>query len=144
MNGLQVQLSADPKQTSQVVLAGLRAFNRQHLGEFESEPIAVELVGDGGEILGGAAGSLMLGWLFVDMLWLPEDVRGSGMGTKVMDELESQAIQRGATRAILDTAGFQAEEFYLKRGYVECGRVTNFASGFDRIYLTKVLVGDVN
>lgn len=99
MSGLQVQLSADPKQTSQVVLAGLRAFNRQHLGEFESEPIAVELVGDGGEILGGATGTLMLGWLFVDMLWLPEEVRRSGMGTQVMDLLESQAIERGATRA---------------------------------------------
>lgn len=66
-------------------------------------------------------------------------MRSSGIGSRVLEAMESEAIRRGADRAILDTMGFQAEEFYANRGYAVCGRVPNFASGNDRIYMTKCL-----
>lgn len=139
MIGVRVQVSLEPEATAHVVSSGLRAFNRSFLGEYSSEPIAVDVFGDAGEIMGGAVGSLHLGWLFIDILWIPESLRSAGIGTKVLEVLESEAIRRGANRAILDTMSFQAERFYIDRGYVECGRVVNFASGYDRIFMTKSL-----
>lgn len=134
-----VQISADPKLTSQVVSEGLRAFNRTFLGETGHEPIAVEVIGPDGDIVGGASGSLHLGWLFVDVLWLPEDLRGYGVGTRILGALEAEAIRRGAHRALLSTMTFQAENFYVKQGYLECGRLENFAAGHDRLFMTKTL-----
>ncbi len=139
MHGVSVQISTDPQATSGVVSEGLRAFNRSFLGDYASEPIAVEVCDEGGDIIGGAVGVIQLGWLFIDVLWIPESMRSSGIGSRVLEAMESEAIRRGADRAILDTMGFQAEEFYADRGYFECGRVPNFASGYDRIYMTKSL-----
>lgn len=137
MEEIRVTTSEDPKSTDEVVRTGLRAFNRTFLGDFESERIAVDVCGEQGDILGGAVGSVLLGWLFVDLLWIPESLRSAGIGTRVLEALELEAARKGAERAILDTTSFQAEDFYKKQGYVECGRVANFALGYDRIYMIK-------
>ncbi len=137
MEGTRVRISEDPKSTDEIVRAGLRAFNRTFLGDFEIERIAVDVCGDKGDVLGGAVGSVLLGWLFVDLLWIPETLRSSGIGTRILEALELEATRKGAKRAILDTTSFQAEEFYKKQGFVECGRVANFALGYDRIYMIK-------
>lgn len=139
MNGFRVQIGLEPEATRQVVSSGLREFNHSFLGQYCNEPIAVDVCGEDGEILGGAVGTLQLGWLFIDILWIPESLRSEGIGARVLAALELEAIQRGAGRAILDTMSFQAERFYIERGYVECGRVVNFASSYDRVFMTKNL-----
>lgn len=136
----RISLSEDLEATNEVVATGLKAFNRTYLGEYSSEPIAIEVRDDEGVIVGGAVGAIQLGWLFIDMIWLPESHRSQGIGSKVLAAIEQEAVQRGADRAILDTMGYQAEGFYARYGYVECGRVANFASGHDRIYMIKTLV----
>lgn len=139
MKEVPIRVSQDPEASEKVITTGLKAFNRAVLGEFTSEPIAVDVLGESGEVVGGAYGTLVLGWMFVDRVWIPESQRASGVGKRVLDALEAEALRRGADRAILDTMTFQAEGFYLKCGYVECGRVPNFASGYDRVYMTKNL-----
>lgn len=139
MDKFVVQVAEEPTVTQEVVSQGLREFNRSFLGEYESEPIAIDLRDASGEIVGGALGALQLGWLFIDVVWISEPNRLAGLGSKVLEALEQEAVRRGANRSILDTMGFQAEQFYAKRGYAECGRVPNFASGYDRVYMTKVL-----
>lgn len=140
MTAPSIRLSPDPQLTDEVVFTGLRSFNETFLGPIGSEPLAVDVLDDSGNLIGGAVAAVHLTWLFIHMLWLPENLRGGGTGTQVLRTLEQEALARGAKRAILDTMSFQAEGFYARRGYTECGRVPNFASGYDRIYMIKDLI----
>lgn len=96
MPEVRVQISSEPTATAQIVSSGLRALNRSFLGEYATEPIAVDVFAEDGEILGGALGSLHLGWLFIGILWIPESLRFAGIGTRVLEVLESEAIRRGS------------------------------------------------
>lgn len=139
MESVRILPSENPEKTYQVVVQELREFNKSFLGQYESVPIAVDVINADQEIVGGAFGSVQLGWLFIDVIWLQKNYRQVGNGTAVLKLLEEKARQLGASRATLDTMGFQAEKFYQKNGYAEFGRLTDFASGFDRIYMTKHL-----
>lgn len=114
----------------------LRAFNAEFLGQSASTPImAVAKVND--EVVGGFGGVVILDWLSVDIVFIAEEYRGNGMGTRMLLALEEEGRRLGATRAFVDTTSFQAEGFYAKFGYVEWGRFRDFAPGVDRIYMRK-------
>ena len=114
----------------------LRAFNEQFLGVHQPTPIACVAKVDG-EMVGGMLGTVVLDWLAVDIVYIEEAYRGTGLGTQLLMDLEAEGRRLGAKRAFVDTTSFQAEGFYTKFGYVEWGRFTDFAPGIDRIFLRK-------
>ena len=126
----------DVKEPNAWLRKELHALNHQFLGEYKSEPVTVVAkVGD--ELIGGIAGSVHLGWLSIDVTYIAEDHRGKGLGRELMLAIEEEGRRLGATRAYVETASFQAQGFYEKLGYVEWGRFTDFAGGFDRVFLRK-------
>jgi GNAT superfamily N-acetyltransferase len=54
------------------------------------------------ELVGGAAGYTHWGWLFVSHLWVVDELRGDGLGSRLMREIESAAVRRGAEMAHLE------------------------------------------
>jgi len=134
-----VRPSADLNALNSVIITGLRAFNRSALGPYEGVPVGIELVNSRGEIVGGAAGVVSLGWLSIEIVFLGESIRGQRHGTAVLSAIEAEGRRLGARNAMLDTMGFQAEGFYVKAGYTEFGRLPDYVSGHDRIYLRKSL-----
>lgn len=56
-----------------------------------------------------------------------------------MDAAEREAAARGCERALLDTFGFQAPEFYRKRGYEAFGELKDFIGHHSRYYMAKRL-----
>ncbi len=121
------------------IIDGLRAFNRVHLGPHERVFIKAVLLDSEGKVVGGALGSVVIGWLHVDALWVADSHRGNGYGSRILRTLEQESIPLGAKSVYLETLGFQAEGFYLKQGYAECGRIQNFAQDWDHIFLHKEL-----
>ncbi|MEM1237928.1 MAG: GNAT family N-acetyltransferase [Pseudomonadota bacterium] len=93
---------------------------------------------DGDRIVAGVRGHVYLGALEVSGLWLDEDVRGSGLGARLLASLEAEARRRGARRATLWTYSWQAQVFYEKQGYREYGRF-NYPDGHARIDMQKEL-----
>jgi GNAT superfamily N-acetyltransferase len=75
-------------------------------------------------------------------LWLPESLRGDGLGTEVLyqAEAEEEARKRGCTNAHLDTFDFQALSFYQKNGYGLFGKLDGYPTGHQRYFLTKRLI----
>ena len=79
-----------------------------------------------------------MGLVEIRGVWIDPTLRGTGMGRALMAALEAEAMQRGATRAALDTYSWQAVGFYLKLGYREFG-VLDYPNGTRRHFMTKDL-----
>ena len=56
-------------------------------------------------------------WLFINVLWVKEELRGQGDGKSPLMHVEEEAQQWGAKNSYLDTFSFQAPEFYKRNGY---------------------------
>jgi ribosomal protein S18 acetylase RimI-like enzyme len=99
----------------------------------------ITIRGDDGSIVGGVIGATYLGWLQVHVVWVADELRGLGYGTKLMQEAESEAIRRGCPHVFLETFNFQALPFYEKLGYAVFSKLADFPPGGARYALTKQL-----
>ena len=66
-------------------------------------------------------------------------LQGAWGRSKLLYYVESIAKEKEATISMVDTFDFQAEEFYIKRGYEAIGEMKNFPEGHRRIYFSKRL-----
>ena len=119
----------------------LLAFNASRVGNSEPPRPLVLVLSDlaSDEILGGLYGSTWMSYLHVNLLFVPESMRGAGVGRKLMMEAEAEAVRRGCSAASLDTFSFQARGFYEKLGYSVFGMLEDYPQGHRRFYLTKRL-----
>jgi GNAT superfamily N-acetyltransferase len=90
-------------------------------------------------VIGGLLGRTSLGLLFVDTFFVPESLRGQGIGTRAMQLAEAEAKRRGCTAAVLFTINFQAPGFYERCGYRALGEIQTHPSGISRFVMTKRL-----
>ncbi len=139
MDEILVQVEPHSDEVAKSLREGLLSYNRSFLGDYDWEPLLVVARDSAGLLIGGAIGGIHLKWLHVDILWVSENFRRVGVGSKLLLEFEGIGRHRGATRAQLDTHEFQAVEFYKRHGYAEFGRIENFALDFDRVFLEKRL-----
>lgn len=122
------------------LLAGLLAHNTAHLGPHGMRPLAV-LVRDpaSGAVVGGLWGRTSWDWLFVELLFLPEALRGAGLGAELLRRAEEEAAQRGCVGAWLDTFDPGARRFYERWGYTVFGALEGHPAGHARSFLRKAL-----
>ena len=69
------------------------------------------------KVIGGITGSTYFGCLYVDTLWVREELRHQGLGTKLMAAAEKIGKERGCLFAVLNTMDWEAGPFYKKLGY---------------------------
>jgi GNAT superfamily N-acetyltransferase len=90
-----------------------------------------------GAVTGGALAVTYWDWTFVELLYLPAEARGGGVGTRLMRAVEREAVRRGCHGIWLDTASFQAPGFYRKLGFTEFARIADYAPGTTRFWFRK-------
>ena len=139
---LTLETSPEPAE-EQVVLDGLRAFNVSVIGDPKIQPVDVFARDEQGRVIGGLVGQIKWRWLYVSKLWLPDSLRGSGTGTKLMRTAEDYAWSQGCLGVYLDTFEYQALPFYLKLGYELFGTLEGFPPGYKQYYLRKVRLDTV-
>ena len=107
------------------IVEPLIEFNHSRIGKPETyRPLAILLSDpESDEIVGGPYGSTAFSTLWVYLLFVPESMRGTGIGRKLMSQSEAEAILRGCHAATLDTFSFQARGFSGKTIARSCGRV---------------------
>jgi ribosomal protein S18 acetylase RimI-like enzyme len=115
------------------------SFNQAKTGVTDWHPVGYFLKNKRGEWLAGLTGSIWAGWCHVNFLWVSESLRGQGHATRLMDEAEALAVERGAFAATLETHSFGAAGFYAKRGYVVFGRLADYPPGHTKLFLRKEL-----
>ncbi len=122
-----------------VIHEGLRAFTDGYAGPVNARPFAIFIRDDAGNVVGGLDAELRWTWLFVSHLWLPEQLRGHGLGSALMARAEAFAEEQDCAGVYLDTLEFQAVSFYERRGYRTYGVLEGFPPGSRRFYLQKSL-----
>lgn len=121
------------------ILAGLAAFNRIHVDPGSSGPLAVLLKDPSGATIGGLWGSTLFCWLRIELLFVPEALRHSGLGSAILARAEAVAASRQCIGASLETYSFQARGFYEKLGYTLVGTIHDSPPGGARHILQKRL-----
>jgi len=118
------------------IVGPLIEFNNSHASQSED----YRANPDTGGILGGLWGETNFAYLHVELLFVPETFRGTGLGRQMLLKAEQEAISRGCRGAWLDTHSFQARGFYERLGYSVFGILDDYPPSQSRIFLHKVLV----
>jgi GNAT superfamily N-acetyltransferase len=138
----KITLTSEPAEESiQALARHITQFNEKASGRSNDfRPLAV-LVSDPetGEILGGLWAWTSFAVLHIDLLYLPEPLRGTGLGRHLIEQAEEEAVARGCHAAWLDTFSFQAPGFYQRLGYAVFGVIEDYPRGHSRYFLKKKL-----
>jgi GNAT superfamily N-acetyltransferase len=134
---LRVSNAPEPD-AERVIGDGLNAFNDATVGYTDRVPLHV-LVSDpdSGKVVGGITGRTSLGLMFIDLVYLPENLRGRDIGARMMALAEKEARRRGCRAGILYTISFQAPGFYNRLGWRVFGEIPCDPPGTSRVFLTK-------
>src|SRR4051794_25529856 len=92
-----------------------------------------------GELRAGLYGWTWGGFLEVNLLWVREQERGHGLGSRLLAAAEAEGQARGCHTAILDTHSFQAPAFYRKHGYELYATIEGYPTGHSKLYFRKRL-----
>jgi GNAT superfamily N-acetyltransferase len=134
-----VYVEQPAESTMEIVEEGLSNFDVQQIGNRKSQRISFVVQAPDMKIVGGVSGEMNWNWLYVDLLWVKDELRGRGFGHRLMTVIENEAKKLGATKAFLDTYSFQAPEFYKKHGYRVFGELKDFPAGHQKYFLTRDL-----
>jgi GNAT superfamily N-acetyltransferase len=89
-------------------------------------------------VVGGMLGRTSLGLLFIDLVYLPVELRGRQIGTHMLQMAEEEAVRRGCRGAVLYTISFQAPGFYQRHGWREFGRIPCDPPGTSRVFISAI------
>ncbi len=122
-----------------VILKGLTAYNEAEVGPADRTSLAVLIRDEQDRVIGGLSGYTSWGWLFTQLLFIPETLRGQGMAAKLLEQAEAEARRRGCRGAWIDTFNPQALKAYRRQGYEMFGELPAFVGDRTRTFLKKAL-----
>lgn len=133
-----------PADIAQALSDGIAEFNRTTIADLEPNKdetrFHVVAKDDAGELIGGLRGACYWNALHIELLWLSDTVRGSGIGRKILGAAEDFARDRGCGLALVETTSWQARPFYEKNGYQLIATLEGRPQGHSSHYLTKILI----
>jgi ribosomal protein S18 acetylase RimI-like enzyme len=139
----EIVFTTDASENSKVVHDGITEHQEKLFGEVAQGGLYFFVHDDGGRTVAGVIGYWSSsGWLYVDALWVDEQLREQGFGTRLMNSIEDAAVERGCRYCYLNTMTYQAPDFYHKLGYEEFARLEDFPPGHSRLFLRKDLRKD--
>ena len=136
---MQIRLENIESQKSQVIGDLIRSYNRSKREAAESKPLNIYVEDDSGEIMAGLVAETFGNWLEIEYLFVKEDLRGQGIGSKLLQQAESEAKKRNCRYVFVNTYQFQAPAFYQKQGYKEVFTLKDYPYIGQRHYYQKKL-----
>lgn len=127
-----------PDDARETILAGIKAHNNALLGPTDRRDLFIPLTDAEGRIEGGLVGYTGRGWLYVEMLFVPEHLRGQGLAGALLQRAEDEAKVRGCKGAYIDTINPDARRAYERQGYSVFGTLDNFTGDFSITWLKKL------
>ncbi|MGD8587180.1 MAG: GNAT family N-acetyltransferase [Chloroflexota bacterium] len=123
----------------QALRDNLAAFNVNQAAFDHGQQMAIFHRDETGQIIAGIYGWLWGQCLEIVLLWTDEPLRGQGLGSRLLAQLEATGQQHGARLAMLEIFSFQAPAFYQKRGYETFGVIEGYGDGHAKHFMHKQL-----
>ena len=117
----------------------IRTYNRSKREEAESEPLNLYVEDEKGNLLAGLVAETFGNWLEIEYLFVKEELREQGIGSKLLEQAESEVKNRNCRFAFVNTYQFQAPDFYKSHGYKEVFTLQNYPYTGKRFYYQKDL-----
>ena len=133
------KLENEDSQKAQEIGNLLRAYNRSKREEAKSELLNLYVEDEKGNLLAGLVAETFGNWLEIEYLFVKEELRGQGIGSKLLQQAESEAKNRNCCFSFVNTYQFQAPDFYQKHGYKEVFALKNYPYTGQRFYYQKDL-----
>lgn len=127
------------KQDVEEIHSQLKKYNSLKREASESIPLGIFYEEADGTKKAGLTGELFGNWLCVEYLWVSEELRGQGLGSRLLEQAEKEAVSHKAKYVFVDTFDFQAPGFYVKHGYEEVFKLRNYPYTGARYYYIKHL-----
>jgi GNAT superfamily N-acetyltransferase len=113
------------------------AYHRESRQPGRVIPLNLIVKDQAGEYIGGLLANIFWNWLEIEYLYIPQELRGKGIGTQLLQKAERIAISRGCMSCFLTTFAFQARIFYEKHGFTVVGRLENYPPGSAYFWMRK-------
>jgi GNAT superfamily N-acetyltransferase len=130
---------ACPPEAAQVIDNGLGDYNDAAAPLHEVRPVSCVARDASGVVVGGAIGRRWGACCELQQLWVREDLRGTGLGARVVNQFEQHAAAQGCTIVVLETFSFQAPGFYQRLGYRVEHESRVYPHGLIKFHMTKTL-----
>ena len=105
----------------------------------EGRLLVILLKDPDGDIYAGLSGHTWGGTCELKFVWVSEERRRSGIGSRLLRAAEEEARLRSCRKIVLSTHSFQAPGFYRKMGYAVTGEFSEYPRGHSQIFLEKLL-----
>lgn len=136
-----VKIATKPELTWQdrsVLTDMIRQFNQQFFQPSQWQSVAVFAKDDAGSIVGGALGEIGCDWLYLRILVVQENLRGQGIGSKILKVFEQEGQKQECVGVHLETLEFSAQSFYEQHGYTVFAIQKNYPKGYSRYFMQKL------
>ena len=117
----------------------LKSYNLSNREASENIPLGVYYEDESERKLAGLTGETFGNWLCINYLFVAENLRNKGIGTKIVLSAEDEARKRNCKYVFVDTFSFQAPKFYEKLGYKEVFSLNEYPYTGKRHYYIKKL-----
>ena len=114
-------------------------YNVEKTGADDGQWLAIFLRDAQQTICAGLEGWTWCASCHIRTVWVHEDLRGQGIGTKLLQAAEQEARRRGCQQMALSSFSFQAPGFYQKLGYEVFAVLDEHPRSHQHYYLRKWL-----
>ena len=92
---MELKLENTESKRTQELANLIRAYNRANREPSKSEPLNIYLEDEEGNLVAGMVAETFGNWLEIEYLYVSEDLRRQGIGSKILKMAENESRNRG-------------------------------------------------
>jgi N-acetylglutamate synthase-like GNAT family acetyltransferase len=112
-------------------------YNAAATGHDDGESFTAIRESSAGDIEAGVSGYTWCGCCYITYLWVAEALRGQGIGTELVQAVETYARTKSCQVMFVTTHSFQAPEFYVRMGFEQVASIPDHPVGHSSRFYAK-------
>ena len=142
---MKIELTTSPSaEDAKTISQGLLNFNLDTIEGLDAQSTEINFSVFArdyeGKITGGLRACCFWNILHIELLWVSEKARGTGIGSDLLAKAEQFAVEQGIEQALLESTSWQARPFYEKHGYTVLATLPDYPKGHATHFMTKHFV----